>query len=173
MSFPCLHTPLGSMWDGIVILICLKSHPSLSFFFLKQMYGMDGLMELLRISDFVVVAAALTEETEGMLGKDQFSHSKKGQILINVGRGPIIIEEDLISALENGQLAGAALDVFCVEPLPKESKIWDMENVLLSPHNADQLIDYRHKSVQFFCENCTRFLANVPLENNVSASKGY
>ena len=137
------------------------------------MYGSDGLLELLSVSDFVVVAAALTEETKGMLGKDQFKHSKEGQILINVGRGPVIIEDDLISALEKGQLAGAALDVFCVEPLPKESKIWDMENVLLSPHNADQLIDFRHKSVRFFCENCTRFLDDVPLKNKVSASKGY
>ena len=137
------------------------------------MYGSDGLIELLSVSDFVVVAAALTEETKGMLGKDQFKHSKEGQILINVGRGPVIIEDDLICALEKGRLAGAALDVFCVEPLPKESKIWDMENVLLSPHNAGQLIDFRHKSVQFFCENCTRFLADIPLRNIISASKGY
>ena len=141
--------------------------------FPNQMYGTDGLIELLRTSDFVVVAAALTGETEGMLGKNQFQHSKKGQILINVGRGPVIIEEDLIDALEKGQLAGAALDVFCVEPLPKESKIWDMENVLLSPHNADQLVDFRHKSVQFFCENCSLFLADISLRNKVDALKGY
>ena len=116
---------------------------------------------------------ALTPETQGMLGKDQFAMSKKGQILINVGRGPVIIEEDLLEALNNGNIAGAALDVFCEEPLPKESKFWDCENVLLSPHNADQTVDYRHKSVQFFCENCTRFLADIPLRNIVSMTKGY
>ena len=137
------------------------------------MYGPDGLNELLAISDYVVVAIALTEETEGMLGKEQFKHSKKGQILINVGRGPVIVEDDLIEALQNGNIAGAALDVFCVEPLPKESKFWDLDNVLLSPHNADQLADFRHKSVQFFCENCTRFLADIPLRNIISATRGY
>ena len=137
------------------------------------MYGSDGLIELLSVSDFVVVAAALTEETKGMLGKDQFKHSKEGQILINVGRGPVIIEDDLICALEKGRLAGAALDVFCVEPLPKESKIWDMENVLLSPHNADCLSNNRHKSVRFFCENCTSFLAHNLLPNVIDPLKGY
>ena len=137
------------------------------------MYGSDGLVELLSESDFVVVAAALTEETKGMLGKDQFKHSKEGQILINVGRGPVIVEDDLIAALEKGQLAGAALDVFCVEPLPKESKIWDMENVLLSPHNADSLSNNRHKSVQFFCENCTLFLAELSIPNVIDPLKGY
>ena len=137
------------------------------------MYGSDGLVELLSESDFVVVAAALTEETKGMLGKDQFKHSKEGQILINVGRGPVIVEDDLIAALEKGQLAGAALDVFCVEPLPKKSKIWDMENVLLSPHNADSLSNNRHKSVQFFCENCTLFLAELSIPNVIDPLKGY
>ena len=67
------------------------------------MYGPDGLNELLAISDYVVVAIALTEETEGMLGREQFKHSKKGQILINVGRGPVIVEDDLIEALQNGK----------------------------------------------------------------------
>ena len=137
------------------------------------MYGTDGLHELLEVSDYVVVAVALTEETEGMLGAEQFAHSKKGQILINVARGPVIIEDDLVEALTNGNIAGAALDVFCEEPLPKTSKFWDLENVLLSPHNADQLVDFRHKSVQFFCENVSRYIADLPLRNIISARNGY
>lgn len=137
------------------------------------MYGTDGLLDLLKISDYVVVAVALTLETEGMLGTEQFSHSKKGQILINLARGPVIVEEDLIAALQEGLIAGAALDVFCQEPLPEESKFWELENVLISPHNADQTIDYRHKSVQFFCENCARFISDTPLRNVISAVDGY
>jgi phosphoglycerate dehydrogenase-like enzyme len=137
------------------------------------MYGTDGLHELLQISDYVVVAVALTEETEGMLGAEQFAHSKKGQILINVARGPVIVEDDLVEALTSGNIAGAALDVFCEEPLPKTSKFWDLENVLLSPHNADQLVDFRHKSVQFFCENVSRYIADLPLRNIISARNGY
>lgn len=137
------------------------------------MYGADGLLDLLKISDYVVVAVALTSETEGMLGAEQFAHSKKGQILINLARGPVIVEGDLIVALQEGLIAGAALDVFCQEPLPTESKFWELENVLLSPHNADQTIDYRHKSVQFFCENCARFISGAPLRNVISAVDGY
>ena len=82
-------------------------------------------------------------------------------------------EDDLIVALQDGLIAGAALDVFCQEPLPTESKFWELENVLLSPHNADQTIDYRHKSVQFFCENCARFISGTPLRNVISAVDGY
>ena len=131
-------------------------------------------MQVMRESDYVVVACALTKDTRGMLNKEAFADCKPGQVLINVARGPVINEDDLVEALTSGLLAGAALDVFCVEPLPLESKIWELENVLLSPHNADMTADFRHKSVQlFFCENCARFIAGIPLHNVVSAVEGY
>ena len=78
----------------------------------------------------------------GLMAKEQFAAAKPGQILINISRGPVVNEDDLVEALTNGQLAGAALDVFCEEPLPVESKIWGLENVLLSPHNADMVSDW-------------------------------
>jgi phosphoglycerate dehydrogenase-like enzyme len=131
------------------------------------------LLKVMEESDYLVVATALTKETRGMLAKEQFEHSKKGQILINISRGPVINEDDLAEALSNGQLAGAALDVFCEEPLPEKSRLWELENVLLSPHNADMTADFRHKSVALFCDNCSRFIASLPLRNVVSATEGY
>ena len=140
---------------------------------LDWIVGPDRLSEVMRESDYLVVACALTKDTRGMLNKKAFAECKLGQILINISRGPVINEDDLVEALTDGSLAGAALDVFCTEPLPLESKIWELENVLLSPHNADMTSDFRHKSVQFFCENCSRFIAGMPLQNVVSAVEGY
>ena len=101
--------------------------------------GTDHLLQVISDSDYLVVACALTKETRGLMAKQQFAAAKPGQILINISRGPVINEDDLVEALTNGQLAGVALDVFCEEPLPVESKIWGLENVLLSPHNADMV----------------------------------
>lgn len=123
--------------------------------------------------DYVVVTAALTNETRGMIDEDAFKHSKPGQIIINIARGPIIVESALIKALTTGQIAGAALDVFDKEPLPPTSILWKIPNILISPHNADQLVDSRHKSVHFFTENCKRFLKNEQLERTVSLVRGY
>lgn len=141
--------------------------------YLDWIVGPDRLAEVMQESDYLVVACALTKDTRGLMDKKAFAGSKPGQILINVSRGPVMNEDDLVEALTSGQLAGAALDVFCIEPLPLESKLWDLENVLLSPHNADMTADFRHKSVQFFCENCSRFVAGMPLHNVVSAVEGY
>lgn len=98
---------------------------------------------------------------------------KPGQILINIGRGKLIVESALIDALENGPLGGAALDVFATEPLPETSKLWELPNVVISPHNADQTVDFRHQSTRLFCDNCQRFLEKQPLHGIVNKQLGY
>lgn len=132
-----------------------------------QVYGIDQLKKIVAESDYLVVCMALTSATKKMINADVLRHAKRGQILINIGRGALIDEEAMIRALQNGTLAGAALDVFTVEPLPESSPLWGLPNVLLSPHNVDLLHNSRHMSVRFFTENCRKFLAQEPFENCV------
>jgi phosphoglycerate dehydrogenase-like enzyme len=95
----------------------------------------EALNELMSESDYILVSAPLTEETRGLIGREQFQHAKEGAVFINLGRGPVVDENALIDALKSGKLKGAALDVFTEEPLPTESELWELENVLISPHN--------------------------------------
>lgn len=98
-------------------------------------YGNDkeSLNRLFSESDYIVCSAPLTDETKGMIGKEQFDSAKKDAVFINVGRGPIVNEDELIAALKDGRLKGAGLDVVAIEPLPRESELWTLDNVLLSP----------------------------------------
>jgi phosphoglycerate dehydrogenase-like enzyme len=96
-------------------------------------YGNDQLNDLFAESDYILCSAPLTAETKGMIGKSQFDAAKANAVFINVGRGPIVDEEALIEALKDGRLKGAGLDVFTTEPLPRESELWELDNVLLSP----------------------------------------
>ena len=137
------------------------------------MFGVDQLDIVMAQSDYLVVCMPLTEATKGFISAANLKHAKKGQIIINIGRGPLIDEEALIVALRDGVVAGAALDVFTVEPLPQSSELWTLPNVLVSPHNADHLIDSRAKSVRFFTENCKRFLSGEDLECIVDKNAGY
>ena len=93
----------------------------------------DMLNKLMGESDYIVCSAPLTEETRGLIGPDQFDHAKENAVFINLGRGPVVDEDALIAALRSGKLKGAALDVFRTEPLPQDSELWDLDNVLISP----------------------------------------
>ena len=98
-------------------------------------YGSDkaSLNKLFEESDYILCSAPLTPETQGMITKEQFDHAKRDAVFINLGRGPIVDEDALIDALKDGRLKGAGLDVFMTEPLPRESELWRLDNVLLSP----------------------------------------
>mmetsp|Transcript_9727 Transcript_9727/g.12672 ORF Transcript_9727/g.12672 Transcript_9727/m.12672 type:complete len:102 (-) Transcript_9727:233-538(-) len=99
---------------------------------------------------------------------------KKDAVLINVGRGPIIDEDAMIDALNNGKLKGAGLDVTTLEPLPTESPLWELDNVLLSPHNMDVTATFLRESTEFFVkENLERFVRGVTLLNLVDKVAGY
>ena len=122
-----------------------------------EIYGRDQLDRLLERSDFVITLVPLTDETRGMIGEDQFKRMKKTAWFINVARGPIVDEEALIKALEEGRIAGAGLDVFEQEPLPEDSPIWDLDNVILTPHIAGPTPHYMNRLLDLFIENLEAF----------------
>lgn len=133
------------------------------------------LAEMLPKVDFLVAAAPLTSETHHMLSGPQFSLMKPTAVVMNVGRGPVIDEQALVTALQDKTIAGAALDVFETEPLPKDSPLWQMENVLLSPHCTDRTHDpdWLDLSMRLFVQNFERFQAGEPLLNIVDKKAGY
>ncbi|HEX7362614.1 MAG TPA: D-2-hydroxyacid dehydrogenase [Bryobacteraceae bacterium] len=130
---------------------------------------------MLRELDFLVAAAPLTPETRHMIGAEEFAAMKPSAVVMNVGRGPVIDEQALIQALREERLCGAALDVFENEPLPPDHPFWDMENVLVSPHNTDRTRDpdWLDLSMQAFVENFRRYVSGRPLEKVVDKRAGY
>ena len=128
---------------------------------------------LLSESDFVVLTLPSTPETHKLMGEKEFKTMKPTAYLINVGRGDVVDEEALIRALEENWIAGAGLDTFSTEPLPKESKLWDIPNVFLSAHVAGRMQNYDKIANKVFCENLRRYLSGEKLLNVVDKKKGY
>lgn len=124
-------------------------------------------------ADYVVSALPLTAETRHAVGKREFAAMRPESVFINVGRGATVQESALISALDQHRIRGAALDVFEVEPLPGDSPLWRMDNVLLSPHCADHTATWEQESAEFFVENFARFASGEPLKNIVNKESGY
>ena len=141
-----------------------------------EVYGTSklSLQKLMSVSDYVVCSAPSTVETRGMVNADAFKASKPGQVFINLGRGPVIDEDALVAELKNGHLKGAALDVFATEPLPADHELWDIPNVLISPHNMDKTATFMHEATDFFVnENLPRFILGDDLLNPVDGELGY
>jgi phosphoglycerate dehydrogenase-like enzyme len=138
-----------------------------------QTYTPECRLEMISRCDYVVVAAPLTSETRGMISEAEFAAMKPTAAVINVGRGPVINEEALISVLSSGQIRGAALDVFDHEPLPAGHPFYKLENVLLSPHCADHTPDWLDNAMQFFVEQFERFRKGQALLNIVDKQLGY
>jgi len=101
-----------------------------------ELLAAEAYHDLLARADYVVVACPLTEETEGMIGSDEFRLMDEDAVLINVARGEIVQHDALVSALQYHRIRGAALDVFAEEPLPQDSVLWDLSNVVITPHMA-------------------------------------
>lgn len=139
----------------------------------EQMYSPDRRIEMISRCDYVVAAAPLTPETRGMIAEPEFAAMKPTAVVINVGRGPVIQEAALVSALSLGRIKGAALDVFDHEPLPDGHPFYKLENVLLSPHCADHTPDWLDRAMQFFIEQFKRFQKGEPLMNVVDKKLGY
>jgi phosphoglycerate dehydrogenase-like enzyme len=139
----------------------------------EAVYASSQIKDLLSQSDFVVVAAPLTEATRGLINADRLAAMRPDSYLINVGRGPHVDEAALADALRNHRIAGAALDVFDQEPLPAESPLWELENLLIMPHTGSltEKLWQRHYAV--FSENLRRYLAHQPLRFTVDKCKGY
>ncbi|HEY8415772.1 MAG TPA: D-2-hydroxyacid dehydrogenase [Thermaerobacter sp.] len=133
----------------------------------------DRLREVLARAHWVVISAALTPETRHLIGASELAAMRRDAFLINVSRGAVVDEQALITALRDGTIAGAGLDVFADEPLPPGHPFWEMENVLITPHTAGNMRDYVGRAVDLFVENLTRFRRGEPLLNVVDKELGY
>ena len=133
----------------------------------------EELVTLLERSDIVVVAAPLNERTRGMIGRDELAAMKPDAFLINIARGAIVDEAALIDALRRGTIAGAALDVFDREPLPADSPLWTMENVIVTPHSSGGYRGFWSTTVELFLDNLDRLRRGAPLRNRVDPQRGY
>lgn len=140
---------------------------------LGSVLPMARLDEGLAAADYVVLAAPLTDATRGMIDAAALSAMKPSARLINVGRGPLVAQDDLVDALSAGRIAGAALDVFADEPLPASSPLWAMDNVIVSPHMSGDVVGWRSELVALFHDNLTRYLDGRPLRNVVDKEHGY
>ncbi len=133
----------------------------------------DRLLDVLAQSDQVVVALPLTPTTEKLIGQRELRTMKPTAFLVNVGRGKVIDEPMLVRALQEGWIAGAGLDVQANRPLPADSPLFDLPNVLLTPHIAGTTEGYEERITELFCENLSRYLQGRPLLNVVDKTRGY
>jgi phosphoglycerate dehydrogenase-like enzyme len=131
------------------------------------------MQEMLKESDYVAVCCPLTPETRHIIGPVELKAMKPAARIINIGRGDLIDEEALIRALKTKQIGGAGLDVTAKEPLPLESPLWGMDNVILSPHVAGGMEDYMLRAAELFADNLRRYLDGKKLRNVVNRKKGY
>ena len=139
----------------------------------EKVLGPDGLGEILGESDFVVLSSPLTDQTRGMIGAPQLRQMKPTAHLLNIARGGLTVEADLVRALAEGWIAGACLDVFDQEPLPPESPLWALPNVVLTPHFSYSSANSLIRAVEEFKQNLSRYLRGEPLANTYDAGRGY
>ena len=133
----------------------------------------ERLPELLAESDFVVLAAPLTSDTAGLFGEAAIAQLKPGAWVINIARGELVDERALARALRDGRLGGAVLDTFAEEPLSPTSPLYDLPNVILTPHTSWSSTRVMDRSVDLFCDNLRRYAAGEPLLNVVDPNAGY
>lgn len=159
---------------GMRILAARRSYtPGERLPHIEEVYPIARLHDMLGQCDFVVVAVSLTKETARMIGEAEFRAMKPGCFFMNVSRGGTVDQEALVRALKSGHLGGAGLDVFDPEPLPPDSPLWDMPNVIITPHNSGGIRQHAERATEFFCLNLRRYLSGAPLENLVDPKKGY
>jgi phosphoglycerate dehydrogenase-like enzyme len=128
---------------------------------------------LLEESDVLVIAAPLTTETQNLIGAREFARMKRGAVLINVGRARIIDHSALVAALESGHLGGASLDVFPQEPLPADNRLWQLPNVILTPHTSGFRQGHWDDVIDLFSENLKCYLDGEPVKFRVLPELGY
>eukprot|EP00197_Chlamydomonas_leiostraca_P013645 CAMPEP_0202860326 /NCGR_PEP_ID=MMETSP1391-20130828/2081_1 /ASSEMBLY_ACC=CAM_ASM_000867 /TAXON_ID=1034604 /ORGANISM="Chlamydomonas leiostraca, Strain SAG 11-49" /LENGTH=334 /DNA_ID=CAMNT_0049539481 /DNA_START=126 /DNA_END=1130 /DNA_ORIENTATION=- len=138
-----------------------------------KLYSPDQLHELMAVSDYVVMATPHTPQTDKMVNAAALAAMKPTGVFINVGRGKCVDEGALVEVLAAGNIRGAALDVFATEPLPPDSPLWRLPNVLMSPHCADRTKEFQYESLAFFVDNMGRYLAGQPLDNVCDKRAGY
>lgn len=138
-----------------------------------RLYPPERLHELLAESDHVAITLPLTSETRGLFTAAEFAVMKPTAFIYNIGRGPIIDTEALLEALRGGQIAGAVLDVTDPEPLPADSPLWDMENVVITAHTSGRGPFYWERGIEILIENIGRYMRDEPMLNVVDKRAGY
>lgn len=142
-------------------------------FGVEELYPTSELHAMLGQADYVCLVAPHTRETEGMIDAAAFAAMKPGSVLINIGRGALVQEADLLRALEHGPLRGAVLDVAAQEPLPPDHPLWDMDNVIIYPHSASTSAQENRRLTDLFVDNLERHLAGRPLRNVFEPERMY
>lgn len=141
--------------------------------YVDEMYELSALPDLVGRANAVVCALPATESTVGLVSRELLNALPQGAVLVNVGRGAVIDEEALADALSAGRLAGAALDVFTSEPLPADSPLWKLDNVILAPHTAALSVAENRRIVSLFIDNLRRYRLGKPLRNLVDTEHFY
>lgn len=139
----------------------------------NRLYPFQAVRSMMKECDFVVVVTPLTAETRGMVGAADLAAMKPTAFLINMARGGVVDQAALLAALQERKIAGAALDVFTEEPLPSNSPLWKLPNVIITPHIGGMSIHYNERAVDLFIENLKRYLTGAPLLNRYDPQKGY
>jgi phosphoglycerate dehydrogenase-like enzyme len=151
----------------------VRRNPSISMSQVESMFGPDQLVDVLPQADFVVLTIPLTTETKGMIGETELRAMKDTAYIINIGRGGTIQETALYQALKDGWIAGAGLDVFETEPLPDGSPLWELDNLIITPHYSGMTPQYTERVLAIFLDNLERYQAGDPLNNVVEKNLGY
>lgn len=154
-------------------VIAVRSRPGPPDDCAEAVYGPDGLLDALAQCDYVLISCALTPTTRGLVGADALAHMRPNAVLVNVARGAIVDEQALLTALREKRIRGAGLDVTAQEPLPLDSPLWQMENVLITPHVSGASPHTRERQMALVRENLRRHAAGEPLLNVVDKRAGH
>ena len=141
--------------------------------YLQRLYPSEALRSMLKECDFVAVCVPKSPSTTNLIKAEELATMKPSAYLVDVSRGSIVDHNALISVLKDRKIAGAALDVFPEEPLPADSPLWKLPNVLITPHIAGITTQYDERAVEMFSANLTRYLAGLPLYNCIDLDRGY
>jgi phosphoglycerate dehydrogenase-like enzyme len=139
----------------------------------SRLIDQHSIREALPEIDALVLACPLTEETRLLIDRPEIEALKPGAVIVNISRGQVVNEAAMFEGLKSGRIKGAALDVFEVEPLPKDSPMWDLPNVLISPHSASTVAAENSRIVDIFVDNLGRFTKGQPLRNRFEQERGY
>ncbi|HSG81789.1 MAG TPA: D-2-hydroxyacid dehydrogenase [Gemmatimonadota bacterium] len=190
----CSPSPVRELTDSVVAVIgyggigrqvgrraaglgmrvwAVKRNPEGDYPEVERLFGPADLHEALAGSDYVVLTVPHTRETDGLIGAAELAAMKPEAVLVNVARGSIVDEEVLIVALTSGSIRGAGLDVFGEEPLPAASRLWELDNVCLTPHVGGVSPRFWERETELIIENTRRYLAGEPLLNVVDKQAGY
>lgn len=141
--------------------------------YIDEILEPEDLEHLLGRSDYLVITLPLTDETHHMIGERELKLLGPDSYLINVGRGAVVDNEALLEGLKKDWIAGAGLDVLEKEPLPEDSKFWDLDNVIITPHISGGIQNYQEKATEIFCDNLKSYLKGEKLKNKVNKKAGY